>query len=132
MVYFQGNLQRNSNITKQNLKLYTVNINKHARNKKTLECRQPRFQEKSGECNYLDYCKCVFDFHFYNLKTHEKHPWRNATLLKVGLLHGFFFMFFNFYKWYHMAQIISFDPLNPFHATGLFLYLHENRKYMVI
>ena len=33
-------------------------------------------------------------YHFYNLKTHEKHPWKSATLLKVALSYmGFFHVF---------------------------------------
>ena len=56
---------------------------------------------------------------FAQFKKREKHPWRSvtfskvagfqaATLLKVTLLHGFFFMFLKLYKWYQIAQRTTF------------------------
>ena len=52
---------------------------------------------------------------FVQFKKREKHPWKDvtfskvaslkpATLLKLTLLHGYFFMFFKLCKWYQIAQ----------------------------
>ena len=50
--------------------------------------------------------RCAILYQLYNLKKHEKHPWKSvnfskvvgfkpATLLKLTLLHGYFLRFLN-------------------------------------
>ena len=42
-----------------------------------------------------------------------------GTLLKVTLLHGCFSRFFKLYKWYQIAQSVSFSVLINFRISGL-------------
>ena len=57
---------------------------------------------------------CAIWCHLCNLKKHEKHPSRSVTFSKVtgfscSLLHGCFSRFFKLYKWYQIAQRITYD-----------------------
>ena len=60
-------------------------------------------------------------YHLYNLKKHEKHPWRTVTFSNTQsksstpppLLHGCFSRFFKLYKWYQIAQSIAFNGHKP-------------------
>ena len=74
-------------------------------------------------------------------KKREKHPWRNVSFSKVA---GFkfntppwvFFTFFKLYKWYQIVQrttftkrsIIRLININPFQASGFFLYPLKTSK----
>ena len=44
---------------------------------------------------------------FVQFKKREKHPWRKVNFNKVNTPPWLFFMFFNLYKWYQIAQRIA-------------------------
>ena len=61
--------------------------------------------ERYGLRRFITVMFCATWYHLYNLKKHEKLPWRNVTFSKVA---GFtksnsppwvFFTFFKLYKW---------------------------------
>ena len=50
-------------------------------------------------------------YHLYNLKKHEKHPWMSvnfSNFTKINTPSWVFFTFFKLYKWYQIAQRITY------------------------
>ena len=63
---------------------------------------------------------CAIWYHFCNFKQCEKHPWRSVTFIKVAgdcntpkwnTPPWVFFTFFKLYKWYQIAQTVSYIQL---------------------
>ena len=78
-------------------------------------------QNRCGRLEKIYLCKKFLFFDalrdlvpFVKFKKREKtqktaeNRWKPATLLKVTLLHGFFFTFFKLYKWYQIVQGITY------------------------
>ena len=54
-------------------------------------------------------CDALHDFApFVQLKEREKHPWRTVTFSKSKIPPWVFFTFFKLYKWYQIAQRITY------------------------
>ena len=62
-------------------------------------------------CKDLQYCSCKNDMkcfaRFVQFKELEKHAWKNATFNKSNTPPWVFFKFFELYKWYQIAQLIT-------------------------